>query len=294
VADSAASLYRSPEAWTLATQAYDQALAAWPLPPEARYLETRFGPTHVLSLGPTEAPPLVYFHGWGASAASHPNEMDLPRLARRYRLIMPDTIGQQGRSAPVRPPTRGPAYGEWAIDVLNGLGLGQVFAAGISGGGYLALKTAAQAPERVLKALILSPAGLTGPAVNLRWARAALPVVLFPSARTARNFVAGMRTPGAPVTPQSEAFAGAIQTMMTDFRYAPAPEPLSDEELRRISSPVRVLVGDDDIIWPIRQLKARARALIARIEVVEVARAGHILTLDRPGLLEAELLRLAD
>lgn len=290
--DSNVRLYRTRAAWERASQAYDAALKAWPIAPETRFVETRFGPTHVLSLGPADAPPLIYFHGWGASAAGHPNEMDVARLAQRFRLYLPDTIGQQGRSAPARPPTTGPAYGQWTGDLLNGLGLDRALAAGISGGGYLTLKAASYEPDRILKALILSPAGLTGPAFNWRMLRAALPVVLFPSARTARGFVTGLRARGAPETPQSRLFVTAIHTMLTGYRTTSAPDPLTDEELRRITAPVRVLVGDDDISWPTGRLKARARALIAGADVVTVAGAGHIMTLDRPGLLEEELFRL--
>ncbi|NJR12540.1 hypothetical protein HC776_01240 [bacterium] len=109
---TAASVYKSPAAHQTMMDFYDSRLAKWPIPYETRFVETRHGRTHVIVCGQADAPPLMIFHGWGANASAIYLEYDLVRLGQSFRLYLPDTIGQTGRSAPNRPVKDGPAYSE--------------------------------------------------------------------------------------------------------------------------------------------------------------------------------------
>ena len=50
--------------------AYDNALAAWPTPPSQLDVETRYGTTHVLAVGPESATPIVLLHATAVSSPS--------------------------------------------------------------------------------------------------------------------------------------------------------------------------------------------------------------------------------
>ena len=152
------SLYRSPESYAEMMARYDAALEGWM--PESCYVDTRHGKTHILITGEEKLPALFYFHGWGGNATGVRYELDLEAATQHYRVFAPDTIGQFGRSAPTRPPVDGPAYGEWIADIFDALNIDQAIVSGISGGGFLSLKIAAYAPERVRKAFIMSAAGV--------------------------------------------------------------------------------------------------------------------------------------
>ncbi len=59
-------------------------------------------------------------------------------LLKNFRIYAPDTIGHPGRSAQTVLSSRDNSYGEWATDVIGGIGLERAGAIGISyGGGYL-------------------------------------------------------------------------------------------------------------------------------------------------------------
>src|SRR5688572_31406189 len=131
---ASAVMYKSVQGYQTCMESYDRALKEWTVPFESRYISTRHGRTHVIICGSEDAPPLVIYHGWGGSSAGAKDEYNLPELGKTFRLYFVDTIGQPGRSAPNRPPTTGAAYGEWALDVLDGLSLAHVYMAGISGG----------------------------------------------------------------------------------------------------------------------------------------------------------------
>jgi len=283
------SLYRSSEGYLTTMSHYEATLSSWPVPKRSIYVSTRHGETHVLIAGNPGAPPLFIFHGWGGDAAGASQEYDLSLLGERYRLYIPDTIGQRGRSAPSRPPTDGAAYGEWIADMFDELEVESTNVVGISGGGYLSLKIASHAPERVRKALIMSTAGMVSPAVSWRLLLV-VPVVIYPSMKTVRWFLRALSSP--TTKPElMEDFAISIYLMFKHHRYdRTVPAPLSDDELHRITAPVLILMGKHDASWNVTRLAERARAHMANVQVDLVENAGHVMTIERPGMAEKRMI----
>jgi pimeloyl-ACP methyl ester carboxylesterase len=76
-----------------------------------------------------------------------------------YRVYAPDTVGQPGRSTPTRPPHVGPAFGHWLIDVMDGLDINQAVVVGWSLGGRIVIKLGGLVPERLTRAVLVSPMG---------------------------------------------------------------------------------------------------------------------------------------
>lgn len=86
-----------------------------------RYIETRFGPTHVLVTGPEEAPPLVIFQGGNVV---NPSTLGwFSPLLETFRVYAPDTVGHPGRSAQTRLSPADDSLAHWAVDVFDGLEL---------------------------------------------------------------------------------------------------------------------------------------------------------------------------
>jgi pimeloyl-ACP methyl ester carboxylesterase len=80
---------------------YDTTLQGMAIPYETRYVETYFGPTHVVISGKEKGRPVVLWHGQNANAASWAHW--IPALASTYRIYAVDVIGGMGKSAPSRP-----------------------------------------------------------------------------------------------------------------------------------------------------------------------------------------------
>ena len=57
------SIYRSLRGEAEILWLYDEALSHLRISHESKMLATRYGKTHVLSLGPEDAPPVVFLHG---------------------------------------------------------------------------------------------------------------------------------------------------------------------------------------------------------------------------------------
>ena len=278
-------LYNSPAGYATMMAHYETMLARWPVAPMSHYVETRHGTTHVLSVGPDDAPALFIFHGWSGNASTTYQEYDLRQLTQQYRIFCPDTIGQSGRSAPNKPMTSGPAYGEWLSDVFDGLHVERARVMGISGGGFLALKIASYAPERVIKAVAMSTAGIVSMTPRLGFIKHALPVMVYPTPATARRFASAVCAPTTPAE-QREAFAEGMHLLFKHYKvHRSGPQPLSDDELSRITVPVLILMGQYEQTCNVPKLLERARRLIPRVETELVPDAGHSMTIDQPRYL---------
>jgi pimeloyl-ACP methyl ester carboxylesterase len=288
-----ASLFSSCQGYKIVMAAYDAEVARASVPYQSQMVSTRFGATHILSGGPRDAPPIFLFHHWRASAAGI--GASFPFLFPSYRVYMPDIIGQMGKSAPTRPPTNGSAYAAWVADLFDALDISQAMLIGVSGGGWVVLKCAVYAPERVIKAVVVSPVGLSGS--FSRWTQFVrsplfgVVIGLFPF-RPAIGWAARSFTgPHASGSPWYASFVEGIYLSRKYFKGTMPPGPLTDDELRRITSPTLVLVGEQEHLYHPSAAVERARRLIPGLVSADIlAYAGHTLMQEQPEVVAARLL----
>lgn len=279
-----ASLYKSPRGYAAMMRTYDAQLARWPVPYESRSVPTRYGRTHALVSGPEDAPPLVLMHGLAANALVwKPN---ITVLSRRFRVYALDTIGEAGRSAPTRPSLIGPAYANWLVDTFDGLGLDQPDIMGISFGGWITLKLAIHAPDRIGRAIALCPAGFVP--IKLGFVPMAIGASLFPNPATLDTLA---RTLCAPSVRMSDEDRELLTISMSHHRPKIVPVlPFSEWELKRIVAPVLLLVGKHECIYNAAHMVNRARRCLPDVTASIVAGAGHALNSDQPDVLHEHVL----
>ncbi len=131
------SLYGSHEGYQKVIAHYDRTMDRMGVPYESKYVDTRYGPTHIVVCGNEEGKRVVLWHGQNANATTWAKW--IPALAPSYHLYAVDTIGGMGKSAAVRLNRKGSAYGEWATDVVKGMNLQKANMIGASNGGWLIL-----------------------------------------------------------------------------------------------------------------------------------------------------------
>ncbi len=128
-----------------------------PLPGIAeRQVSTRRLSTHVLSSGPESGIPVLFVHG-NASSATFWEETML-RLPADFRAIVPDLRGYGETEDKVIDATRG--MGDWVDDLIavaDALRLDRFHLVGHSLGGSIAFALLANAPHRVLTAILVAP-----------------------------------------------------------------------------------------------------------------------------------------
>jgi pimeloyl-ACP methyl ester carboxylesterase len=303
-------LYKSEASFQVMQEFYDKSLAALPVVTESRYVQTRFGRTHMLVAGPEDAPPLVLMQGMAGSAVLwHLQLADFTRQCRVYAL---DTIGQPGRSDPNPPSVMDDSYAYWLSDVLDGLGLAQADLIGISIGGYAIIRLGILFPERVRKAVLLSPLRLArAKFTGSRWVGSAMK----PDSEednleerlTVRDFNASS---GQEKYDRQLARAMALATRHYKLGVAlgiPAEASRLEKarvgsgvirrfasaapaaELRQFRVPCLVVMGENEALYNTDKAAGRA-ALMPNARVVIVPEAGHAAVFDRPEVINPIIL----
>jgi pimeloyl-ACP methyl ester carboxylesterase len=264
---------------------YDAAFEKLGLPYETTTVETRHGVTHATVIGKADGKPLVVWHGLNAHSAAMTRW--IVHLAPQYRVYAIDTIGGMGKSAPNRPDKRGPAYGEWAADALEGLGLARVNVIGVSNGGWLIVKLASVAPERIGSAVLASAGGFRP--ISKRLILRMMPYLAFrPPAEAARRFMALLSPPGSVPDPDDMA---VFDLCMAHFRLEQNPPVLRDEEIRSLDAPTYLMMGQHEVSFDPYQVIARAVRLLPNLINAEIVPGvGHMMVHPKPGWVMDRIL----
>jgi pimeloyl-ACP methyl ester carboxylesterase len=261
------SIYRSPASQAAIEEMYDRQLARLPFPVESRYVETRFGRTHLLLGGPQDAPPLVIFHGGNDT---NPSTLGwFAPLAEEFRIIAPDTIGHPGRSAPVRLPPGNLSYGTWVADWMDQLKLNSAAMLGYSYGAGILLNAMVRIPGRIEKAVLAIPSGFVSISARVMWGGFILPLVLYTLAPNDRNLEGLLR----PVFGEYPIDPEAVEASRMTFRHVRIepnmPKNVSRKELEGCRAPVLVLPGEHDLLFPAQSIIRRAKEIIPNLAAAE-------------------------
>ena len=268
------TIYRSDAARLEIEAFYDRARERLPFATTSRTVRTRFGEAHVLRAGPEDAPPVVVFQGGNVV-----NPLTLAwfaPLADRLRILAPDTIGQPGKSSGIRVSANDASLGEWAIDVLDGLGLTAPAIVGISYGGGVVLRLAALAPDRIGRAALVVPAGIADVPVGSMLSLAA--GYLGYRAVRRRGLVESTvrRLSGGepdPLFVESTALAFRGTALDTEM-----PRNATPEELRGLTAPVMVITGEHDPLFRPDRVLPRATAIFPNLVAADtLPDCAHIL-----------------
>ncbi len=272
------SLYRATEGYQKVMAHYDMALQRMGIPYETKYVETRFGPTHTVIIGNEQGKSIALWHGLNANATTWVTWISA--LAPTYRIYAIDTIGGMGKSAPSRPPKDGPAYGHWAAEVLEGLDLKRANMIGASNGGWLIGKLGGVAPGLIGSAVLMSSAGFIS--LNLVQALRMIPRILFKSSDKAAHELATLLSP--PNEPPDPFTIEIFELMLASrFRSEQNAPLLSDLELRRMTAPIFLLMGQHEVSFnPYKAIK-RGVSLLPNVITAEIVPGvGHTMVHRQP------------
>jgi pimeloyl-ACP methyl ester carboxylesterase len=280
-------IYKSLEGKAKCLALYEAALAHWPVPYEQLDVPTRFGSTHIIASGATNAPPLVLLHGNWATATMWSSAIS--ELARDHRTCAIDQIDDVGKSIPTRIPASRPDYAEWLLDVLDQLGFQQADIAGLSYGGFLAVNFALYAPDRVKRLILLCPGVPSFGPPTRKYAIHGLPLMLFPSHLTGRWLVQGLSVKGYhPNDLEAEQLIVSAMNLRSRIPFRPV---FNDDEFESLKMPVLLLIGDKEVLYDARSAINRARQLIPHIEAEIISNAGHMLSTDQPEIVNEHILQ---
>ena len=257
---------------------------------------------HVIEAGPADGVPVLLCHGWGACVYAW--SAILPALvAGGCRVLAPDLRGH-GRTdeSDARSAYTTPGMTAHLAAIVDALGIDRPVVVGHSMSGRIALEYAMVAPNLVRGLVLLAPIGVGSLRWFMRWTAPllALGARLGPIAipRWVIRVVAGaatgrLRRPSARdideywAPSQWRKFGRAIHRLLIHFDWSALPP----DHIARLPFPVAVVLGELDPLVVIDGRETFA-ARLAPQRVVTVARAGHIVTDEIPGVASEEILRL--
>jgi pimeloyl-ACP methyl ester carboxylesterase len=255
------SIVKTPEARRTLEGWYQTFKAKIPARTTERKVQTSFGETQVLVGGPEDAPPVVLLHGALASSAHVLAE--LAPLLSRFRVYAVDVIGQSVKSAEVRPPVKGNAYGQWLAEVMDGLALPRAHVVAVSWGGFVALRLAAHAPSRIDRLVLLVPAGVVQGSALDGFFKMGWPMMMyraFPSRARLARFLRNL------LTTQDEDWVGYLGDAFLGYELDFRPPPLATrEELAGFTGPAMIFGADDDVSFPGQALLRRAPQILPNL-----------------------------
>lgn len=254
----------------------------------------------VVEGGDPSHPPVLFIHGWGASAYYYRKLLPTVMRAGR-RVIAMDLRGHGGSDKPMDESLyTADAMAAHVEGVIDALGYERLDVVAHSLGGGVAIDVARRRPARLSTLTLLAPVGLA-PVRFLVLARMATPGAVAPLVRyavppwsiplvvRALNGTLGdfaLRDVDEYWAPTRDpAFGWALRTLLHHYRL----EPRSRDELAQITAPVLLILGGQDLLVRAAESAERVKSLPGwRAHVVQ--RAGHVLAEEVPQTVLDDLL----
>jgi pimeloyl-ACP methyl ester carboxylesterase len=252
---------------------------------EVHWLEVSGGlRIRTVQAGPKSGPAVVFVPGWACTAYTFRKNM--PAFATAgYRAISVELAGQGMSGKPREKEVYTlPWMSAHLLDVMDALSMDRAVLIGNSLGTAYAMHAALRAPDRVNALGLWSPIGLADSLIlkMLHMAPAALAPLLDPlSGRwTVAMMVHFIYGPG--FTPDAHdideywaptidpAFYPSLLWLLRGVNWS----AFSDDELKRLTMPVQVVMGTTDPIVPLREVVRRAE-LLPNGRVEKIPRIGH-------------------
>lgn len=257
---------------------YDMLLEELTIPYERLNISTRHGNTFLIAAGDADAPPMILLHGSSMNSCMWIS--DIIKYCKKYRVYAIDMPGEAGRSDEGQLPFTTTDYDDWLYDVFHQLSINKAVIIGASLGGWLSTKFAIRYPEKVEQLVLLCPAGIG--AQNKKFIFIALFYMMLGEKGIRKLF---RMINGNEDIPEIILNYQRLITQSFNTRKEAIP-PFSDDELRCLTMPVHVYVGENDILLRSLETAERVKKLVPNAKVTVLPEVGHSLIHLTDSILE--------
>jgi len=267
------TIYRSSISRNEIISLYDRQLGRLGFPWKDVYVETSFGSTHIVETGCQTGKPLLVFHGGNATTAY--NLLACGFLLNVFHVFAVDTVGHPGKSAETCLPASGPAYGQWACEVISALGFSRMRCFGGSFGAGILVKAMCVSPETIERAALLVPSGIQNApaAASLHMLGPMLAYRLTGKEKWLRRCI-------RPMSLTEDIDLDSLETIRCSLdnvkvkRGMPTNAP--SDLLKKISAPVLVMAGEKDCLFPANRVLPQASASFPHCTTYLLQGRGHL------------------
>ncbi len=242
--------------------------------------------THYLEAG--KGHPVVLIHGSGPGVTSYANwRLVLPALAENFRVLAPDMIGFGFSERPANIQYGVQTWADQVVGLMDTLELPTAHMVGNSFGGAIALRIAAQHPDRVGKLVLMGSMGVSFPiteGLERVWGyepsfenmRKVLDVFAY-SRDLVNDELAEVRYRGSIQPGFQESFAAMFPAPRQRWVEAMCTP---EDEIRRLPHRTLIVHGREDQVIPV-QTSLRLMELIDNADLSVFSHCGHWSMIER-------------
>ena len=267
-------IYKSKEGKIKSLDLYDKQLIKLNVPFSDIYVETSFGRTHLIETGNKTGKPLLVFHGGNSTTAY--NLLLCHFLLNDFHVYAVDTIGHPGKSDEVCLSHRGYDYGKWASEVIDAIGYGKIACFGGSFGGGILAKLMCVAPEKVDKAVLLVPAGISN-AIPISSLKMMIPLLQYRITKQEKYMIKTALYIALHENVLDEDTLNILKDSFDNVKTKVGmPTNIEAKKLQKYHSPTLVIASEKDCLFPAKKVLHRASKIISDCQTVELKGSGHM------------------
>ena len=241
-----------------------------------------------LNAARTDLPALVIFPGFRTTPLFWDLDKGLDELIPSFRVYLVETNGQPNPGDGDTPDIRSDGYGKWAADLLQKLDIEKCYIAGASFGGNVCVKLCLEAPQKILGCFLLNPGCLQNFSLSFKNLYYNLLPIFSPREKNVRTFLdkAVFSKPEHTLTKEQEQLIVDFEVFaLTRYKDKTQKPYFMKDELTRVETPVWLLLGDKDILFPTQRSAENAKKLLINLrEIFILQNVGHGIETYRPAL----------
>ncbi|MCR0161978.1 alpha/beta hydrolase [[Clostridium] innocuum] len=273
------SIYKSQIGREKSLELYDRQLTKLGSSFSDVYVNTSFGKTHIIETGNDKGVPLLVFHGGNSTSAY--NLLMCQFLLDDFHIYAVDIIGHPGKSDEVCLSHRGYDYGKWASEVIVKLGYEKIACFGGSFGGGVLAKLLCVSPQKVRKAVLVVPAGISN-ALPISSLKMMIPLIQY---RITKNKKYLIRTALYMALYEEVLDEDTLDIVKDSFDNVKTkvgmPTNIEAKKLSDYHAPTLVIASEKDCLFPAKKVLARAKQIIPSCSVYELKGSGHMHVLPK-------------
>ena len=272
-------VYKSKQGEIALTNLYEKQLTSLNVPYEDLWAETRYGVAHIIKLGKPDGKPLLLFHGGNSTAPYY--LAGFKSLFGHFCIYAVDTVGHPGKSAPIILSPKTEAYGEWASDVISGLGFQKMYCMGGSYGGGILAKLMCVAPEKIEKAVLIVPSGIANVSTLNITMKMAIPMIFYILTKKEYWFKKAV----LPMAIEEKNIdEDSYEMIKNSFEHVvvkvgmPSNVPL--KKLKNCYVPTLLIAAEKDCMFPGKKVIERGKKAIPNLKTIMMYGQGHLHALS--------------
>jgi pimeloyl-ACP methyl ester carboxylesterase len=268
------SIYKSQKGRDISLKLYNKQLSKLGSAFSDIYVNTAFGRTHIVETGNNEGTPLLVFHGGNSTSAY--NLLMCRFLLNDFHIFAVDIIGHPGKSDETCLSHKRYDYGKWASEVIDKLGYDKIACFGGSFGGGVLAKLMCISPQKVSKAVLIVPAGISN-AIPISSVKMMIPLLQYRMTKSRKYLIKTALYMALREDVLDEDTLDIIKDSFDNVKTKVGmPTNVEMKRLSAYNSPTLVIAAENDCLFPAKKVLPRAKQMISNCSVYEIKNSGHM------------------